>query len=167
MTCTLWTLMRHFTTRGPWTGSMVWIWGHSNKGMNYYYNIEYIQLTLSTDATCVVQKSLSLIHSTSKRVASSWFDKQSFVTGYSALLQRPSRPCKIAIHPSSTMVVPWRDWGSIWMDIRRGVLAHLKTHTWFHQTRKKGDLLIKNLWLKGTDSIHDMHLVNTDASFYH
>ena len=27
----------------------------------------------------------------------------------------------------------------------------------------KGDLLIQDLWTQGTDSIHDMRVVNTDA----
>ena len=31
---------------------------------------------------------------------------------------------------------------------------------------EKGDLLIRALWTKGTDSIHDMHVVNTDAVSY-
>ena len=30
----------------------------------------------------------------------------------------------------------------------------------------KGDLLIRDLWTQGTDSIHDMCVVNTDATSY-
>ena len=30
-------------------------------------------------------------------------------------------------------------------------------------TEQKGDLLIRDLWQNGTDSVHDMHVVNTDA----
>ena len=30
-------------------------------------------------------------------------------------------------------------------------------------TEQKGDLLIRELWQNGTDSIHDMRVVNTDA----
>ena len=28
---------------------------------------------------------------------------------------------------------------------------------------QKGDLLIHDLWKNGTDSVHDMHVANTDA----
>ena len=31
---------------------------------------------------------------------------------------------------------------------------------------QKGDLLIRDLWANGTDSIHDMRVVNTDAKSY-
>ena len=31
---------------------------------------------------------------------------------------------------------------------------------------KKGDLLIRDLWTQGTDSIHNMCVVNTDAVSY-
>ena len=30
-------------------------------------------------------------------------------------------------------------------------------------TEQKGDLLIRDLWQQGTDSVHDMRVVNTDA----
>ena len=30
----------------------------------------------------------------------------------------------------------------------------------------KGGLLIRGLWMQGTDSIHDMRVVNTDATSY-
>ena len=30
-------------------------------------------------------------------------------------------------------------------------------------TEHKGNLLIRDLWQEGTDSVHDMHVVNTDA----
>ena len=30
-------------------------------------------------------------------------------------------------------------------------------------TEQKGDLLIRDLWQQGTESVHDMHVVNTDA----
>ena len=30
-------------------------------------------------------------------------------------------------------------------------------------TEQKGDLLIRDLWQNGTDSVHDMRVVNTDA----
>ena len=30
-------------------------------------------------------------------------------------------------------------------------------------TEHKGDLLIRDLWQNGTDSVHDMRVVNTDA----
>ena len=33
-------------------------------------------------------------------------------------------------------------------------------------TEQKGDLLIRDLWANGTDSIHDMRFVNTDAKSY-
>ena len=33
-------------------------------------------------------------------------------------------------------------------------------------TEQKGDLLIRDLWQQGTDSVHDMHIVNTDALSY-
>ena len=33
-------------------------------------------------------------------------------------------------------------------------------------SENKGDLLIKDLWKKGNDSIHSMGVVNTDASSY-
>ena len=33
--------------------------------------------------------------------------------------------------------------------------------------KEKGDLLIRDLWNQGTGSIHDMHVVNTDAISYH
>ena len=32
--------------------------------------------------------------------------------------------------------------------------------------KQNGDLLIQNLWYKGTDIIHNMHAMNTDASSY-
>ena len=32
--------------------------------------------------------------------------------------------------------------------------------------RGKGDLLIQDLWNKGTDRIHYMHVMNTDAVYY-
>ena len=32
---------------------------------------------------------------------------------------------------------------------------------------EKGDLLIRDLWTQGMDSIHDMHVVNIDAVSYH
>ena len=31
-------------------------------------------------------------------------------------------------------------------------------------TEQKGDLLIRDLWANGTDSVHDMRVVNTDAN---
>ena len=31
---------------------------------------------------------------------------------------------------------------------------------------EKGGILIRDLWTQGTDSIHDMHVVNTDAVSY-
>ena len=31
---------------------------------------------------------------------------------------------------------------------------------------QKGDLLIRDLWQQGTDSVHDMRVVNTDALLY-
>ena len=31
---------------------------------------------------------------------------------------------------------------------------------------EKGDLLIRDLWKNGTDSIHDMRVVNTDTKSY-
>ena len=31
---------------------------------------------------------------------------------------------------------------------------------------QKGDLLIQDLWANGTDSVHDMRVVNTDAKSY-
>ena len=33
-------------------------------------------------------------------------------------------------------------------------------------TEQKGFLLIRDLWQQGTDSVHDMHIVNTDALSY-
>ena len=33
-------------------------------------------------------------------------------------------------------------------------------------TEQKGDLLIRDLWDNGTDSVHDMRVVNTDAKSY-
>ena len=33
-------------------------------------------------------------------------------------------------------------------------------------TEQKGDLLIRDLWQQGTDSVHDMRVVNTDALAY-
>ena len=30
----------------------------------------------------------------------------------------------------------------------------------------KGYLLIRDLWMKGTDNVHDIHVVNTDANSY-
>ena len=30
-------------------------------------------------------------------------------------------------------------------------------------TGKKGDLLVRNLWQNGTESVHDMHVMNTDV----
>ena len=33
-------------------------------------------------------------------------------------------------------------------------------------TEQKGDLLIRDLWQQGTDSVHDMHVVNTDSLTY-
>ena len=33
-------------------------------------------------------------------------------------------------------------------------------------TEKKGDLLIRDLYQQGTDSVHDMRVVNTDALSY-
>ena len=33
-------------------------------------------------------------------------------------------------------------------------------------TEQKGDLLIRELWQQGTDSVHDMRVVNTDALSY-
>ena len=33
-------------------------------------------------------------------------------------------------------------------------------------TEQKGDLLIRDLWKQGTDSVHDMRVVNTDALSY-
>ena len=33
-------------------------------------------------------------------------------------------------------------------------------------TEKKGELLIRDLWQQGTDSVHGMHVVNTDALSY-
>ena len=32
-------------------------------------------------------------------------------------------------------------------------------------SEQKGDLLIRDLWKNGTDSIHDMRVVNTDAVY--
>ena len=31
---------------------------------------------------------------------------------------------------------------------------------------QKGDLLLRDLWQNGTDSVHDMRFVNTDAKSY-
>ena len=31
---------------------------------------------------------------------------------------------------------------------------------------EKGDLLIRNIFTQGTDSIHNMHVINTDAISY-
>ena len=33
-------------------------------------------------------------------------------------------------------------------------------------TEQKGDLIIRDLWQQGTDSVHDMRVVNTDALSY-
>ena len=33
-------------------------------------------------------------------------------------------------------------------------------------TEQKGDVLIRDLWQQGTDSVHDMRAVNTDALSY-
>ena len=33
-------------------------------------------------------------------------------------------------------------------------------------TEQKGDHLIWDLWQQGTDSVHDMHVMNTDALLY-
>ena len=33
-------------------------------------------------------------------------------------------------------------------------------------TEQKSDLLIRDLWQQGTDSVHDMRVVNTDALLY-
>ena len=33
-------------------------------------------------------------------------------------------------------------------------------------TEQKGDLLIRELWQQGTDSVHDIRVVNTDALLY-
>ena len=33
-------------------------------------------------------------------------------------------------------------------------------------TEQKGDLLIREFWKQGTDSVHDMRVVNTDALSY-
>ena len=33
-------------------------------------------------------------------------------------------------------------------------------------TEQKGDLLIRDLWQQGTDSVHDMRVVNTDAQLH-
>ena len=33
-------------------------------------------------------------------------------------------------------------------------------------TEQKGDLCIRDLWQQGTDSVHDMHCLNTDALTY-
>ena len=33
-------------------------------------------------------------------------------------------------------------------------------------TEQKGDLLLRDLWHNGTDSVHDMHLLNTGAKSY-
>ena len=33
-------------------------------------------------------------------------------------------------------------------------------------TEQKGELLIWDLWANGTDSVHDMRVVNTDAKSY-
>ena len=33
-------------------------------------------------------------------------------------------------------------------------------------TEQKGDLLIRDLWANGTDSVHNMRVVNTDAKYY-
>ena len=33
-------------------------------------------------------------------------------------------------------------------------------------TEQKGDLLIHDLWQNGTDSVHNMRVVNTDAKYY-
>ena len=33
-------------------------------------------------------------------------------------------------------------------------------------TEQKGDLLIQDLWQNGTDSVHNMRVVNTDAKSY-
>ena len=33
-------------------------------------------------------------------------------------------------------------------------------------TEQKGDLLIRDLWQQGIDSVHDIRVVNTDALFY-
>ena len=33
-------------------------------------------------------------------------------------------------------------------------------------TEQKGDLLLQDLWQNGTDSVHNMRIVNTDAKCY-
>ena len=33
-------------------------------------------------------------------------------------------------------------------------------------TEQKGDLLLRELWQNGTDSVHNMFFMNTDAKFY-
>ena len=33
-------------------------------------------------------------------------------------------------------------------------------------TEQKGDLLIRDLWQQGTDGVHDMRVVNTEALSY-
>ena len=33
-------------------------------------------------------------------------------------------------------------------------------------TEQKGDLLIRDLWRNGTDSVHEMHVVNTDDKYH-
>ena len=33
-------------------------------------------------------------------------------------------------------------------------------------TEHKGDILIRELWHQGNDSVHDMHVVNTDTLSY-
>ena len=34
------------------------------------------------------------------------------------------------------------------------------------ESEQKGDLLIRDLWANGTDSVHNMRVVNTDAKSY-
>ena len=34
-------------------------------------------------------------------------------------------------------------------------------------TEQKGDLLIRDIWQNGTDSVHDMGVVNTDAKTHY
>ena len=32
--------------------------------------------------------------------------------------------------------------------------------------KKKGKIMIRDLWQKGTKSVHDMHVVNSDAKYW-
>ena len=34
-----------------------------------------------------------------------------------------------------------------------------------NSTKKKGDLMIRDLWQNETDSVHDMRVMNTDAKY--